>query len=193
MSLTPLELAEVEAIVDGRRAALLVQHPLRPRILSLAREPISATAIASALGETRQRVNYHVRQLRRAGFLRAAGRRRRRGLTEVRYVASARAYVLSPAIAGAVAPDIAALPISTEVHLASAEQRIAFAAALQRAVQEVVAAHTASRAASSGSLASESARAFRFVVACYAMPVVDAQPTSRPVQKENADDADDRR
>jgi DNA-binding transcriptional ArsR family regulator len=106
--LTP-DLAEIETVVDGRRAALLVQHPLRPRILNIARQPTSATDIAALLGESRQKIGYHVRQLRRAGFLRAAGRRRKRGLVEHRFVASAAAYVLSPNVTGEASPDFARL------------------------------------------------------------------------------------
>jgi hypothetical protein len=48
----------------------------------------------------RQVVNYHVRQLARAGFLRKAGRQRKRGLVEQRYVASARAFLLAPEVLG---------------------------------------------------------------------------------------------
>jgi len=50
-------------------------------------------------------VNYHVRALERAGFLRAAERRRRRNLIEHRYVAAARSYVLAPELLGPVAAD----------------------------------------------------------------------------------------
>jgi DNA-binding transcriptional ArsR family regulator len=61
--------------------------------------------MARRLGLPRQRVNYHVRALERAGLLRAAGRRRRRNLIEQRYVATARSYTLSPELLGPLAPD----------------------------------------------------------------------------------------
>lgn len=80
-------------------------HPLRLRLLALAREPASSTELARRLGLPRQRVNYHVRALERAGLLRAAGRRRRRNLIEQRYVATARSYTLSPDLLGPLAPD----------------------------------------------------------------------------------------
>ena len=133
MSVVAPPLLEIEPIADGRRAALLVQHPLRPRILSLAREPLSATALAALLGESRQKVNYHVRQLRRAGFLRPAGRRRRRGLVEQNYVATARAYVIAPAAAGAAAPDVDTLADAT-----SAARLVALATRLQGELATVV-------------------------------------------------------
>jgi biotin operon repressor len=97
------ELAEVEPISEGGRAAVLVQHPLRRRILAAAREPRSATELAAYLGQGRQKVNYHVRQLAKAGFLRPAGRNLRRNLVEQKYQATARSYVISPEILGPVA------------------------------------------------------------------------------------------
>ena len=133
MSESAPPLAEIEPVTDGRRAALLVQHPLRPRILRLARTPISATALAGLLGESRQKVNYHVRQLRQAGFLRAAGRRRRRGLVEQDYVATARAYVIVPEAAGAAAPNLEELADAT-----SAARLVALASRMQSELTIVV-------------------------------------------------------
>lgn len=136
MSDSALPLTEIEPVTDGRRAALLVQHPLRPRILRLARTPVSATALAGLLGESRQKVNYHVRQLRQAGFLRAAGRRPRRGLVEQDYVATARAYVIVPQAAGPAAPDLDELADAT-----SAARLVALASRMQGELTAVV--HTA--------------------------------------------------
>lgn len=102
---TTADVSDVETITDGSRAAVLVQHPLRPRILSLAREPASATQIAATLGEARQKINYHVRQLHRAGLLKPAGRRKRRNMVEQRFVATARSYVLAPQLIGPLAAD----------------------------------------------------------------------------------------
>lgn len=94
---------DVAAVGDVRKAATLLAHPLRPRIVALAREPASATELAMRLRLPRQRVNYHVRQLARTGFLRRAGQLRKRNLIEQRYVATARAYVLAPEILGPLA------------------------------------------------------------------------------------------
>ncbi len=90
----------------------------------MAREPASATELARRLGLPRQRVNYHVRELQRAGLLRAAGRLRRRNLIEQRYVATARSYVLAPALLGPLAPDWRSIadPASADYVLALAEQ-----------------------------------------------------------------------
>ena len=95
---------ELESIHDPRRATVLM-HPLRLRILSLAKSPASATELARRLRLPRQRVNYHVRELARARFLRRAGQRRKRNLIERCYQASARSYVLAPEVLGPLAAD----------------------------------------------------------------------------------------
>lgn len=88
---------------DARAAALL--HPLRRRILEALREPDSAAGLARRLRLPRQKVNYHVRELAREHFLERAGRRRRRNMTEQRYVARARGYILSPELLGVLQAD----------------------------------------------------------------------------------------
>jgi DNA-binding transcriptional ArsR family regulator len=95
---------EIHCITDRAQAAEVLQ-PLRLEILRLAREPVSASELSSRLNLSRQRINYHVRLLARNGFLRRAGRRRRRNMIEQRYVASARAFLLSPELLGAVGAD----------------------------------------------------------------------------------------
>jgi DNA-binding transcriptional ArsR family regulator len=115
--------ADLETIEDPRRAAALLR-PLRLRILGLARQPASATELARRLGLPRQRVHYHVRSLEKAGFLRPAGRIRKRNLVEQRFIATARAYVLSPGILGPLAADWRAIgnTASADYVLALAEQ-----------------------------------------------------------------------
>ena len=98
------ELRALTSLRSQAQAKALL-HPLRLEILYHAREPRSATAIAERLGLPRQRVNYHVGQLAKAGLLRKAGRRRKRNLTEQRYVATARSFVLSPEILGPLEAD----------------------------------------------------------------------------------------
>jgi DNA-binding transcriptional ArsR family regulator len=98
-TIAPLEL---ESVRDRARVGALVEHPLRLAILRAAASPRSATEIAAGLGLPRQRVNYHIGRLRRAGFLVPADRRRRRGLFEQRYTATARAYMVDPGVLGPV-------------------------------------------------------------------------------------------
>ena len=94
---------EAVGTVDQPRAARLLLHPLRRRIVELAKEPAGASGIARVLGLPRQKVNYHLGQLARARVLRHVGKVRRRGLFEQLYQASARMYVLSPQVLGPLA------------------------------------------------------------------------------------------
>jgi biotin operon repressor len=115
----------VGLVADAPRAGVMLK-PLRLEILAAAREPQSATAIAATLGLPRQKVNYHVRQLARAGFLRRAGRQRKRGLVEQKYVVTARAFLLGSAVLG---------PMSTEAEHGdkmSAAYLLTLAAQMQR-------------------------------------------------------------
>jgi hypothetical protein len=134
------DIPDVETITEGPRAAVLVQHPLRPRILSLAREPASATQIAAALGEARQKVNYHVRQLHRAGLLKPAGRRKKRNMVEQRFVATARAYVLAPQLIGPLAAEAARV-----ADAMSAAHLVALASQAQAELAAVMGAAAARR------------------------------------------------
>lgn len=95
----------IEPVTTARRAATLLMHPLRPRILAAAREPVSASELARRLDQPRQRVNYHVRQLAQEGFLEAAGQQRKRNMVEQQYVASAKGYVLTSEVLGDVAAN----------------------------------------------------------------------------------------
>lgn len=114
----------LETVRDRTRVGALVEHPLRLAILQAAASPRSATEIAAGLGLPRQRVNYHIGRLRRAGFLVPADRRRRRGLFEQRYAATARAYVVDPAVLGPVRlrPEQIADRLSAEYLVALATQ-----------------------------------------------------------------------
>src|SRR6476646_5509648 len=96
--------ADVECVADARRAVRLL-HPVRLEILRRSGRPVSASELAPLLKLSRQRIGYHVQQLAKSGFLRRAGRRRRRNMVEQLYVASAPGYLLSPDLLGAVGAD----------------------------------------------------------------------------------------
>jgi DNA-binding transcriptional ArsR family regulator len=72
--------------------------PLRRSLLARLREPSSATRLAAELGLPRQRVNYHLRELERAGLVELVEERQRRGCTE--RVLAARSFVVDPAVIG---------------------------------------------------------------------------------------------
>jgi DNA-binding transcriptional ArsR family regulator len=71
-------------------------HPVRLQILAALRGPDSAAGVARAIGQTRQNVNYHLKELERAGLVRAAGERRRGNLVEPLFEAVAGTFVVSP-------------------------------------------------------------------------------------------------
>lgn len=75
--------------------------PLRRTLLEQLRaEPASATALAERLGESRQRVNYHVRELEKGGLVELVELRPRRGCTERVVRATARAVLVEPELSG---------------------------------------------------------------------------------------------
>ena len=97
--------AAIDVVDDPARAATLLQ-PLRLRIVEALEKPDSAAGVARHLRLPRQKVNYHVRSLARAGFLRRAGRQRKGNMFEQRYQAAARGYVLSPELLGRLGIDV---------------------------------------------------------------------------------------
>lgn len=115
-------------VIDDAASARVLLDPMRAKVLGALAEPGSATTVAKALGEPRQKVNYHLRALEDHGLVRLVEQRQRRGLKERVMTASARSYVLSPTVLG----DRAADPARTD--RLSAHYLVAVAA---RMVQEV--------------------------------------------------------
>ena len=74
--------------------------PLRQAVLEQLRDPGSAAEVAARLGESRQRVNYHVRELERGGLVELVEERRRRGCIERVVRATADAVVVEPKVVG---------------------------------------------------------------------------------------------
>ncbi|PYI53944.1 winged helix-turn-helix domain-containing protein [Paenibacillus flagellatus] len=88
------EPAETYVVTDPEQAVVLL-NPLRAAILSHMREPVSAAEVGRAMGETPQRINYHLKALDKAGLVRRTGTRQVRNLVEVLYQAIAKTFVLS--------------------------------------------------------------------------------------------------
>lgn len=80
-----------------RLAALL--DPIRRAVLHALDRPDSATGVARRLGLARQKVNYHLRALETAGFVRFVDARPRRGCIERRYEACAEERLVDPRVA----------------------------------------------------------------------------------------------
>jgi DNA-binding transcriptional ArsR family regulator len=117
-------------VIDDPAAATAALDPVRARLLAALSQPMSAAALAAQVGMPRQRVGYYLKALVAHGLVRPAGARRWGGLTEQRLVATARAYAVSDAALGPLAP---AAP-GAAADRASASYLIALAA---RAVREV--------------------------------------------------------
>lgn len=91
------------AVIDTDEAVSALGNPGRRRILeALAAAPDSASGLAGRLDDTRQRMNYHVRQLEAAGLVELAEERQRRGLTEKIYRPVSRRFALDPSILGSL-------------------------------------------------------------------------------------------
>jgi DNA-binding transcriptional ArsR family regulator len=86
--------------VAGQAGALL--HPLRIEVLKKLAEPRSCPELAKELGETSQKIYYHVKILESAGLIDKVDERRVRGIMEGLYRARAKSYWLSPALVGKV-------------------------------------------------------------------------------------------
>lgn len=125
-------LLDIEVITDPRTAAVALD-PVRARILAALSEPGSATTVAALVGETRQKVNYHLRLLEAHRLVRLVAERPRRGLTERVVVASARSYVVSPEALG---PSAVGGP--PEIDRQSSAYLLAVAARTLREVADLV-------------------------------------------------------
>ena len=86
---------DVEIIREPDRA-VAVLHPLRRRILALLSEPAGAATLARRLGLPRQRLNYHLRALEKAGVIEVKGTRKVRGCTERLLQRRSRQVLLHP-------------------------------------------------------------------------------------------------
>lgn len=100
MTADALAYPSLEVVSAPERAREAV-HPERRRLLAaLGRRPDSAAGLARRLGESRQRLNYHLRALEQAGLIELAERRRRGNFEERVLRPVARRLVLDPGLAG---------------------------------------------------------------------------------------------
>jgi DNA-binding transcriptional ArsR family regulator len=121
---TPPELPPVAIVTDPDQAAVLVQ-PERRRLLEALAEPDSASGLARRFRMPRQRLNYHLRELERVRLLDLIEQRRKGNCIERVVRATARTYVISPAVLGAIGTTPAqAADRFSAVHLAGAAARL---------------------------------------------------------------------
>jgi DNA-binding transcriptional ArsR family regulator len=93
--------SSLAVVRDTARAAHLVD-PMRVRLLEKLGEPGSASSLARELGLPRQRINYHLRELEKAGLVQLVEERRKGNCVERLVRATARSYLISPGILGAL-------------------------------------------------------------------------------------------
>jgi DNA-binding transcriptional ArsR family regulator len=86
-------------VVEDIEALQVLGHPLRVRILEALREPGSAATVAREVGETRQKINYHLKELERVRLVEPVGERRSGNFIETLYEAAGRSFLVSPQVA----------------------------------------------------------------------------------------------
>ncbi|HMG33470.1 MAG TPA: helix-turn-helix domain-containing protein [Blastocatellia bacterium] len=94
----------VDVIADPARVAAVLS-PIRRRLLQHLTQPDSASGLARKLGIPRQKINYHIRELERAGFIELFEQRQQRGCIERLVKVTARAYLISEDFLGQLAAD----------------------------------------------------------------------------------------
>lgn len=132
------ELAPVAVVRDTERlAAMLTNHRLE--LLRELQEPNSAAGLAKRLGLPRQQVNYHLRELEKAGFLELVEERRKGNCIERVMRASALSYVVSPEVLGDVGGDLTELTdrFSSSYLLSAASRTIQEVAGLKESADAV--------------------------------------------------------
>jgi DNA-binding transcriptional ArsR family regulator len=92
-------------LVGQTAAAGALLHPMRMRILDALREPSSASGVARQLGLARQKVNYHLRELEKAGFIEEVEQRRAGNCIERIVRAKSTHYLIHPELLGNLGAD----------------------------------------------------------------------------------------
>jgi len=182
-------------LIERPEQAEAILSPLRLEILRRADEPRTCSELAEALGETPQKIYYHVKVLEKAGALERVEERRVRAIREGYYQATARAYWLSPRLVGRIGglrrsslasllplaeelqtdlgrmaesgrAENAAMGFSAQVRLARPEERTAFLSDIQNAIQ-AIAKRYGGGIPSRPTSGQSDADTFRVIFACY--------------------------
>ncbi|WP_433347766.1 helix-turn-helix domain-containing protein [Micromonospora sp. CA-111912] len=112
--------------------------PQRIEVLRQLADPGTCTEVANRLGQTPQRVYYHVKQLVAAGLVEQVAERKVRGISEGIYQAVARSYWLSPRLVGRIGGLRRARDELSLGHLVDLMEEVqADVAALDRAAPEL--------------------------------------------------------
>ena len=123
---------QIDVITGPDQAVVALQRTRRLLLAHLA-EPDSAAGLARRLGVPRQRLNYHLRELEREGFVELVEERRKGNCVERLVRATARAFVISPDALGELGatPEEAADRFSSTYLVSAAARAMRDVAALQ--------------------------------------------------------------
>lgn len=94
----------IDLVQQPGRAAVLMA-PIRRKLMERLSEPQSASGLAREMGLPRQKLNYHLRELEREGFVALVEERRKGNCIERLYRATARYYVIDPGVLGELGAD----------------------------------------------------------------------------------------
>ena len=126
-------------IVDRPEQAAVILDPIRLQLLSELAEPYSASGLARRLGLTRQRINYHLKELEKASLIELVAERRKGNCTELFFQATARSYQLDPSILGPLCPNRGhAVILDTQIRIALASDRHPLAQDLAHGLEAIV-------------------------------------------------------
>lgn len=127
MASLPLE------VIRDREPAVALLDPVRQTLLAQLSQPDSAAGLARRLRLPRQRINYHLRELERAGLVELVEERRKGNCVERVMRATARSFVISPEALGLLGPDpeTAGDRLSSSYLIAAAGRTIRDLAALE--------------------------------------------------------------
>ena len=107
-----------------------LSNPARLQVLQSLQEPETAANVARQIGQTRQKVNYHLQELVRVGLAEHCGERRKGNFMEQLYRAVSRRFVISPKFAWD--PERVATTIASQAslnHLGQVGERLQVVAA----------------------------------------------------------------
>jgi DNA-binding transcriptional ArsR family regulator len=191
--------AALQIVQSPEKAAVLLQ-PGRLGMLESLAEPDSAAGLARRMGIPRQKVNYHLRELEREGFVELVEEKRKGNCMERVVRATAREFLIAPmagkamtadrfsaaylvSTAARVIRDLAGLclkahKVQKRVATITLETEIRFASAESRAAfaQELTAS-VAHLAAKYHNERAEGGRRFRLIAASY--PAVKLEESSQ--------------
>ncbi len=192
-------LATLQIVQSPGKAGVLLQ-PGRLRLLEHLTEPDSAAGLARRLGVPRQKLNYHLRELEREGFLELVEERRKGNCVERVLRAVAREFLIAPQTRDRVSGDrfsaaylassaarmirelaslwIRAHRAGKRIATLTLETEIRFQSAASRAAfAEELTAAIARLAAKYHNEGAEGGRRFRLIAASYPALTMDASST----------------